>query len=87
MKEEYIEIGQIVNTHGIKGTLKIVPFTDDVKRFEDLKFIYVDVKGHLEKYSIINVKYGKNDIVLLDLRRNHFYRISRKIKRLLYKNR
>ncbi|EKC67705.1 protein containing RimM protein domain protein, partial [human gut metagenome] len=28
--EEYLEIGQIVNTFGIKGQVKVVPFTDDI---------------------------------------------------------
>lgn len=39
--EAYLEIGQIVNTFGIKGVLKVKPFTDEITRFEDLKkFIY-----------------------------------------------
>ena len=29
MKQEYFEIGQIVNTFGIKGFVKVNPFTDD----------------------------------------------------------
>ena len=37
--QEYLEIGQIVNTHGLKGHLKVVPFTDDINRFKDLKNI------------------------------------------------
>ena len=28
--EEYFEIGQIVNTSGLKGEIKIKPFTDDI---------------------------------------------------------
>lgn len=35
--DKYIEIGKIVNTYGIKGQLKIVPYTDNIKRFEKLK--------------------------------------------------
>ena len=34
--QEYLEIGQIVNTHGLKGYLKVVPFTDDVNRFKEI---------------------------------------------------
>ena len=36
MKQEYFEIGQIVNTFGIKGEVKVFPLTDDIKRFDDL---------------------------------------------------
>ena len=32
--KEYFEIGQIVNTSGLKGILKIKPFTDDIKKFD-----------------------------------------------------
>ena len=32
-----LEIGQIVNTFGIKGEVKVKPFTDDIKRFDKLK--------------------------------------------------
>ena len=28
MKKEYLEAGKIVNTHGIKGEVKIMPYTD-----------------------------------------------------------
>ena len=34
MKQEYFEIGQIVNTFGIKGQVKVTPFTDDIRRFD-----------------------------------------------------
>lgn len=33
---ELIEIGQIVNTHGIKGEIKLNPWTDDLYDIEDL---------------------------------------------------
>ena len=40
----YLEIGQIVNTFGIKGMVKVKPFTDDIEQFEKLKKIYVKTK-------------------------------------------
>ena len=30
---EYFEIGQISNTHGLKGELKVRPYTVNAKRF------------------------------------------------------
>lgn len=39
--QEYLEIGQIVNTFGVKGMLKINPFTDNITRFEKLKKVYI----------------------------------------------
>ena len=64
--QNLLEIGQIVNSYGIKGFLKVVPFTDDVTRFEDLKSIYIEKNKSLEEKLIQEVKYQKN-LVLLKL--------------------
>ena len=61
---EYIEIGQIVNTSGLEGFVKINAFTDDVRRFDDLKIIYIDKKGELEKHEILSVRYNKTQVLL-----------------------
>ncbi len=63
----YLEIGQIVNTYGIKGFLKVVPYTDDNKRFERLKTVYVEQKGKKLEIEIEEIKYSKN-LVLLKLK-------------------
>lgn len=65
--EQLMEIGQIVNTYGIKGYLKIVPYTDDIIRFEKLESIYIEVKKELKDFIIEDVKYSKN-LVLLKLK-------------------
>ena len=64
MKQEYFEIGQIVNTFGIKGIVKVNPFTDDISQFEKLKSILVDKKSKLLEMQIEEVKYSKNQILL-----------------------
>ena len=61
---EYIEIGQIVNTNGLKGVVKVNPFTDDISKFEDLKFVYIQLKNELKKVKIEQVRYNKNQILL-----------------------
>ncbi len=63
----YLEIGQIVNTFGIKGLVKVNPYTDDITRFDDLKNIYLTKKGIKKEYEIEEVKYQKN-VVLLKLK-------------------
>lgn len=62
--ENLMEIGQIVNTYGIKGFVKVVPFTDNINRFEDLKTVYVETKKGLENFEIEEVKYSKNTVLL-----------------------
>ncbi|MDO5556375.1 MAG: ribosome maturation factor RimM [Clostridia bacterium] len=62
--EEYFEIGQIVNTSGLKGIVKVKPFTDDIKRFEYLKKIYILIKNELKQFVIEQVRYNKNMVLL-----------------------
>ena len=50
--QEYFEIGQIVNTFGIKGMVKVKPFTDDNKRFDRLEKVYIKNKEKLKKYVL-----------------------------------
>ena len=61
---EYFEIGQIVNTFGIKGMVKIKPFTDDIKKFSNLKTIYIKTKSGLTEFKIEQVRYVKNMVML-----------------------
>lgn len=63
--QEYLEIGQIVNTYGIKGYLKVTTFTDDVKRFENLKKIYVVKNGKNVEFEITDVIYIKSNLIAL----------------------
>lgn len=64
VEETMLEIGQIVNTFGIKGMVKIVPYTDDIKRFDKLKEIYVVLKNKKTKYEVEEVKYHKNLVIV-----------------------
>mgnify|MGYP003370328832 CR=1 FL=1 len=61
---EYLEIGQIVNTNGLKGLLTVNPFTDDMERFEDLKKVYILYNKELIEKTIEEVKYKKNQVLL-----------------------
>lgn len=62
--QEYLEVGQIVNTNGLKGLLKVNPFTDDITRFERLKTILVDHKKELLEFEIESVRYQKKQVLL-----------------------
>ncbi len=64
--QEYFEIGQIVNTFGVKGQVKVKPFTDNVTQFERLGKILVVKNKETIEMKILEVKYHK-DMVLLRL--------------------
>lgn len=56
-------IGQIVNTHGLKGDMKIYPYTDYPERFEEVGYIFIEGEGD-KKWNIENVRYQKNMVLL-----------------------
>ncbi len=62
--QQFFEIGQIVNTFGIKGMVKVVPYTDDITRFNDLEKVYLVNKKEKKEYLIEEVKYQKNMILI-----------------------
>ena len=61
---KYLEIGQIVNTFGIKGMVKVKPFTDNIERFSNLEKIYIKNKSGQTEYKIQEVKYHKNMVLI-----------------------
>ena len=62
--QKRLEVGQIVNTFGIKGEVKVTPFTNDMKRFDDLKKVYVTSKKDSKLYKVESVRYHKNMVLL-----------------------
>lgn len=62
--EEYMEIGRVVNTHGIHGAFKIVPSTDDPTRYELLDFIFLNQNKTRKKYEIERLHYHKQSVIL-----------------------
>jgi 16S rRNA processing protein RimM len=59
MKDK-ITIGQIINTHGIKGELKVYPLTDNIGRFKKLKYVLLD---DVEK-KVLWCKLQKDKVIL-----------------------
>ncbi len=55
-----IEVGKIVNVHGIRGDVKINPFIDDTEAFREFKFVYVKES----KQKIKGVKFVKHCPIL-----------------------
>ncbi len=59
---DYIKVGKIINTHGIKGEVKVFPLTDNIERFDALKKVYLG-ENKIE-IEIENVKYHKGLAIL-----------------------
>ena len=62
--EQFLRVGVISSTHGIRGEVKVYPTTDDVKRFKKLKNVILDTgKEHLQ-LEVEGVKFFKQFVIL-----------------------
>ncbi len=59
--DNIIDVGQIVNTHGLKGEVKVNPRTDAPEVFEIFDSLYTQ-DG--KKYKVKGVRYQKNCVLL-----------------------
>lgn len=66
---KYIEIGKIVNTHGVRGTLKVEPWCDSPSVLAGMKVLYLAPKQKGEPYRHYCVEKAsiQKDRVLLTL--------------------
>jgi 16S rRNA processing protein RimM len=64
IQNNYMKIGKISNAHGIKGTVKIIPLTDDITRFNNLKYVYL-FDGVAPKKLMIETVQLNGNIVLI----------------------
>lgn len=62
--KEYLQVGVITQTHGIRGEVKVFPTTDDPARFQTLKNVVLDTgKTHIP-LEIEGVKFFKQFVIL-----------------------
>ncbi len=62
--EQFLRVGVISSTHGLKGEVKVFPTTDDAKRFQDLKRVFLDTGKERKSLTITQVRYFKNLVIL-----------------------
>lgn len=60
---DFLEVGKIINTHGLRGEVKIVTWTDSPDVFEGLEFVVAKTRTEEIRLDIKNVKYQKNNII------------------------
>ena len=61
---EFLEIGKIINTHGLRGDVKVTPWTDAPEDFEDIPVVYIRTKTGDEKLTVSHIKYQKNNLIV-----------------------
>ena len=62
--DNLLETGKIVNTHGLRGEVKIVPWTDSPEDFEDISEVFVKIKSEYKPLTVQSVRYQKNNLIV-----------------------
>lgn len=64
VSEELITIGKIVNTHGIKGAVRVVPLTDFPERFSGMERVRVATPAGQRELDIEHVSPHKKYVIV-----------------------
>ena len=81
--KNFMSVGQIGKTHGLKGEVKVFSLTDTLERFKELKSVYID--GEIRKVegcklqadrAILKIE-GIDTIEQAELYRNKYLMVSR----------
>ena len=62
-KLTHFKVGKIVNTQGLKGEVRVYPFTDDINRFDELDVFYLG-KDFSTKWKVERVRYKGNLVIM-----------------------
>lgn len=63
MKKDRFTVGKIVNTHGLKGELKVQYYTETLEDFEEFEYLLIEGEGD-KKFLIDGVRSVKNTVLL-----------------------
>ncbi len=63
MQAQYLEVGKIINTHGIRGEMKLQLWCDDISFLKQLKVLYLDKEG-TSQLGLLSVRPQKNDALI-----------------------
>ena len=62
--EDFLKVGIITSTHGVRGEVKVYPTTDDPRRFKRLKEVILSTGKEQIPMEIESVKFFKQFVIL-----------------------
>lgn len=62
--EQFLQVGVISSTHGIRGEVKVFPTTDDPNRFKKLKKVILETKKEKLSLEVQGVKFFKQFVIV-----------------------
>ncbi|MBE6836235.1 MAG: 16S rRNA processing protein RimM [Ruminococcaceae bacterium] len=63
MKKQFLEVGQIVSTHGIKGEVRLNPWCDSPAFLKQFKTLYFDNAGE-KSVGVVSARPHSNIVIL-----------------------
>ena len=60
----YLAVGEVLRPHGIRGSVKVRPLTDNLRRYDDLDYVFVESDGELVRKDITALEYAPNSVLL-----------------------
>ena len=63
MKKQFLEVGQIVSTHGIRGEMRLNPWCDSPAFLKQFKTLYLDAKGE-KSVGVVSARPHGNVVIL-----------------------
>ena len=63
MKSPFLECGKIINTHGVKGEMKVEPWCDSPTVFAKLPKVYLKKDGELIPYKLVRASVFKQLVI------------------------
>ncbi|MCI5934389.1 MAG: ribosome maturation factor RimM [Lachnospiraceae bacterium] len=83
--ENLLQVGAILDTHGLRGEVKVFPTTDDPSRYDDLEEVELLTKeGNYLHLEIERVRYFKNLVIVKFKNYDHINDIEQYKKCNLY---
>ncbi len=61
--KQFLEVGKVNNTHGIRGEVKLTMWCDDIDYLKQLKTLYLDDKGN-KALTLVSARAQKNIAIL-----------------------
>ncbi len=62
--EQFLQVGVISSTHGIRGEVKVFPTTDDAGRFKRLGSVLLDTGKERRRLEIQSVRFFKQFVIV-----------------------
>lgn len=62
--KDFLQVGAITSTHGLRGEVKVFPTTDDPGRYDELEQVWLDTGKEKLPLTVERVKYFKQFVIV-----------------------